>query len=477
MIAATSQAQVPLPVVVAETTGYPFSMPHIYGDGVAYFANLPSSSTTGYIYLASGGEISTIADFSTPYPAAPQFNFSAFYNLAGDGDNLYIVANSSLAMSGRYGLFRFNETGFTTLVADAGDLAPQAGFTGISGLKAGGGRVVFNVRQGSAYEAYYMHDGESLTELANNSTEVADNDGILLELPTVGAGISANGEHIVLRVKTGVAPAIGQSDRYTIYRYIDGELLAALNVGDALPQSFTVSNIPLQPVILNDGAIIANVHTIPSGSKMVVIHPDNSLTLLPEPTNGQGHTVRFSFSSGTNDGAWVYGSAAYYEGNAYRGGDPVRFDVDGNYEVLVTIPFDAAGKSWTSSSYNVEAADERGYIATTTSSDNFLGIFTNIPELAGDLPSSGNDSLWKDIPALNLWKDTPALGQLQDEHYPRIYAPKLGGWAWVHTEGATLQGFVVYSVSNQSWYFINEDLGGWAYRYAGGEADPGWVRL
>ncbi len=459
-------------------TGEPidgFTNPVFFGGKAAFLTGIKDGYTPTVVAETDGASLHQVATFATPHPGDPSQFLTAFYNLAGGQDFLYFTGNSNRAFNGSYGLFRYDGNEIIALVPDASALPPENGFTGLAGLKAGGGKAVFSVRQGQTYEAYYLHDGEQLTLIADSNTTVDEGSGGLLELPTVGAGISANGEHIIIRVKTALAPAVGKPDEFTIYRFVGGGLQAVAQIGDDIGNGFSISNITSQPIVLNDGSILLNVHTVPAGQALVHIAPDNARSILELPDLGEGNMASLSgVSAGADDGVYIYGQLMVY-GPTYNilEKKAVRYTADGAFQDLFSIPFEADGDNWGESHFQFVAATEEGYLAIARNPDGEERVFTNIEALASSTGSTPRGSPWIDYESVEGWKGSLSIGWIFDGEFPYVYSDTLQSWTYI--SGSSLEGFHLYNFQDQSWYWVVESFNGWAYRYSGGTVDPGWV--
>ena len=442
----------------------------LFGEGVAFFSVGSDGYTADSIRWYQNAEFSTIASFTTAHPADPSRRFSGFYQLASEAANLYFVANSNAAFSGRYGLFRYDGSQISALVPDSGTLAPSSSFTGISGLQAASGVVAFQVNQG-AYRAYYLIRGENPPALiADSNTQVPEDSGSLLELPTNGLSLSPNGEHVVLRLKTGPAPSVGQPERYTIYRYsAGGGLTAVLRIGDSLAAGLTVHALPLQPVVLDDGSILAYAQTMPQGITVAIVHPDNALGRIQEAVNSSGQTVRLSYLNPITDGTHVYGTYSLYQGNAFLSTTPARFDVTGSFVALTELPLNHSGQAWGSDGQvSFLDADARGFLARLSGSAGGYAVFTDIPEIGSVVPA-GSSSPWAATEDFAGWRYSQTLGWLVDSQFPFVFTYKFNGWVYL-AEGASLQGFYLFSFSDNLWYWSSESMSGWFFRFAGAES-------
>lgn len=460
-------------LVGAITRDYNFSNPVLFAGKAAFFIQGLYEATAVAEVDANG--VNELFNFSTLHPSSQIARLTGFYNIAGDSDYLYFTGNSSSLFGGSYGLFRYDGSELVALVPDASELAPENKLTGLSGVKAGGGKTVFFVRQNPSYEAYYLHDGEQLTLIADLDTSVAEGSGKIIELPTVGASISANGEHVIIRVKTALG-AVGQSDLYVIYRFLNGSLVPIVKRGDSIGNGYTISNIPSQPVILDDGSVLLNVHTIPSGQGLVCVSPENEISMIPIPLVEGGATASLSgVASGADDGTSVYGLLTTYNASyAILERKAVRYTAEGEFEELFSVPFQAEGESWGDSGFQFVAANSHGYVLKAQNTSGEERTFSNIDYILSSDESSGA-SLWAGYDDFSGWKFSSSLEWLYDGFYPYIYSSGMDGWLYV--TGFSLSSYYFFSFELNSWYWTSEDFGGWAYHFAGGQVDPGWVYL
>jgi len=289
------------------TGGFTTLDPQHFDGGVVPFRGRGSGGQLGiYSVSALGGEVTRVADLSTPIPdgvgtfpdlsGAPDYSGGEYVLsstvgvYSGIPDNLSVIANTSTAIPGGVGNF----TSFGTSTIDQGQVAfsssgtiystsgaglvPVAGtatalpgglgnFTGVGIPVVSDGNILFRGTGSNNHRGIYLSSAAGISVIANVFTDAPGGVGSFLEF---GLAYAIDGD-------TAVFTGTDFSGDLAIYASLGGELFRVIGVGDTLHDKIVSTlNIGLDSI---SGNTIAFVGNFEDGSAGVF-----TATLVPEPS-------------------------------------------------------------------------------------------------------------------------------------------------------------------------------------------------
>jgi hypothetical protein len=94
-----------------------------------------------------------------------------------------------------------------------------------------------------------------------------------------------------------------------------------------------------------------------------------------------------------------------------------------------------------------------------------LGANVSLSPTAGEFGTGGGDpvSLWVDLPDVGGGFKAAGIGLLNDAHYPYVWHFNTGGYFYIADEYSDLNNIWGLDLTNNIWFWTDEDLGGWHY--------------
>jgi hypothetical protein len=449
-----------------------FYQPVLHDGEVAFLGGFSSPT---HIFLTDGSGPRAILDGQTAFPPDTSAKFTAYAWLTSDGETLFFTGNSGNEFNGinggNYGLFSYDGSAITTLVTDASSLTSATGLATITGIQAGGGTVVFTAQQSGEtdaenYFAFYAHDGNTATLIAETGTTVSEGDGALTQLVNT-INISPNGEHIAFWAGTKFQGSIASES--ALYRYTGSGLETILLSNSQTNTGSTLSGLAERaPLVLNDGSVVT--YGFADGNQVaVMVSPDNTITQIPYPSI-EGQTMSGLQFTAT-DGEKLYGVVRGYDQTFTTFYTGVVWSEAAGIEIFLEFPFTADEVSWGSYSFAFYDANADGALFSLYAEDfSVNGVFTNIDGLGVALNGNGNTttSYWSEYQTYGNWKWSLALGWIYDDRFPFVYASyTFGSWIYVVPDTGSLDGFYLYNYGDASWYYVVEGFNGWVYQLTG----------